>query len=94
MHLKVHEISDSILKFAPEVGCCDGAKNEGTTKWGMVWNKEGSWQPHDGLAESHLPVLGLGPCACKCWILGEKDTRAYWLLLVDFSKFLQQRDEL
>lgn len=49
---------------------------------------------HDRLAESRLPVLGLGPWACRCWILGEKETRAYWLLLVDFSKFLQQRDEL
>lgn len=68
------KISDSILKLAAEMGCCDRTENEGSVEWWMAWSNEGSWQPCDTgkyqLAESHLLVLGLGPCSHGYWTLG------------------------
>lgn len=43
------EISDSILKLAPEVGCCDGAKTRDQLNGGWWVRREAG---HDRLAES------------------------------------------
>lgn len=76
------EISDSILKLAPEVGCCDGAKNEGSTKWGWCGGKGGKLAMTDWLRAACLSWASHEPAGAG---LGEKETRAYWAASCGFQ---------